>query len=158
MDTIKKVWSSKITKVVLICLGLLVVILCSFQCGMFAGERRAQFGLAWGENYHKMFGGPENGWLRNQIPNRVMGPGPQDDFMNPNSVSGAIIKIDTSTITVKGFDNMEKSVLVNSDTVIMSGRNKVNSTSLKIDDQIVVLGSPSSTGQIEAKLIRLFNK
>ncbi len=164
-NKLKQIAGSRVVKIILIALGVIIIILSSFRCGMLVGERKASFSYQWGDNYHRMFGGPTEGWMQWSANRPIGGPrfdnGPrpniEDGFMNPNSVTGAIIKIDTSTIIVKGFDNVEKSVWVNSGTLIRSGKNNISLTDLKTDDKIVVLGVPSSTGQVEAKLIRLFN-
>ncbi len=57
---------------------------------------------------------------------------------------------------VKGKDDVEKMVLVSDKTEISRGRQTVRIDELKIDDSVVIIGSPNEQGQIEAKLIRFF--
>ncbi|MFA7654007.1 MAG: hypothetical protein WCX97_03125 [Candidatus Magasanikbacteria bacterium] len=143
----------KIAKAFLIALGILVIIAVIFSAGMMMGFRKAQFSFQWGDNYHRMFGGPQGGWL----------PPPQSgmrggDFINPNGVVGTVIKFDASTLVVRGNDKVEKSIVIDDHTLVMRGRDNIRLSDLKTDDRVVILGSPSSTGQIEAKLIRVFEK
>jgi hypothetical protein len=56
---------------------------------------------------------------------------------------------------VQDNDGTEKIVLIKDDTSIRSMRDDISKDRLKVDDFIVVIGSPNAQGQIEAKLIRL---
>lgn len=157
MDKIK---GMLVIKIVLICLAGLVMVLAVFSAGMMVGFRKARFSYQWGENYHKNFGGPKLG------PQGPMGMPPRDflkgargdEFINPNGLSGSVIKFATSTLYIKGDDGVEKSVVISANTLIRAGMNTVKLSDLKTDDKVVILGVPSSTGQIEAKLIRVFVK
>lgn len=162
MKKIQELISLKIVKYILGGTGLLVLLLAVFGCGMYVGFSKARFSYQWGENYHRIFGGPQLfGPPPRDLPrkmggmmNREIGVG----FINPNSAAGVVIRFDSSTLYIKGNDNVERSIIVNDQTVIRQGRNNISVIDLKTDDQVVVLGTPSSTGQIEAKLIRVFNK
>lgn len=136
----------QVVKGILIGLGALIVALIIFWGGMMVGSREARFSYQWGANYHHLFGPP---------PGPFMGGG-GDDFMNPNSAAGTIIKVSTNTLLIKGDDNIEKSVTISSSTLIRSMQSTLGPNDLKINDQVVILGEPSSTGQIEAKFIRVF--
>ena len=54
-----------------------------------------------------------------------------------------------------GWDNVEKSVLITDDTEIREFRNLIKPEDLKVNDLVIVIGSPNNTGEIQAKLIRL---
>ena len=159
MDESEKNQGKFVIKITLICLAGLVLVLAVFSVGIMVGFRKARFSYQWGENYHKNFGGPPIG---------MKGPGkPQhdflkgirgDEFINPNGLSGSVIKFDTSTLYIKGDDGVEKSVAISGGTLIRCGRNTIKFSDLKTDDKVVILGTPSSSGQIEAKLIRVFSK
>ena len=82
---------------------------------------------------------------------------PQGEFINAHGVFGSIIKIDGNTIIAKAKDDVEKTILVSDSTIIQKGRKKVKLPDLKVDEDIVVIGSPNEEGQIEAKLIRVFD-
>jgi hypothetical protein len=77
------------------------------------------------------------------------------DFIESRGVFGSIIKINNSDIVVKGRDNVEIVVLIKDNTAIMMGRQTITIKELVINDNIVVVGEPNESGQIEAKLIRV---
>ncbi|MFA5076108.1 MAG: hypothetical protein WC480_01685 [Patescibacteria group bacterium] len=142
---IDKIFQSKVFKGLIIGLGVLIILLLVFKAGMVVGIKKADFSCRWSDNYHRNFGGPQGGFL-----------GGFDDrnFMDAHGVFGQIIKIDGQTLIIKGPDNVEKIVLLDGAS-IMRGKDNIQPTELKIDDPIVVIGSPNNDGQIEAKLIRI---
>ncbi len=147
-NDIKNVFESKSFRVVIYILGGLIVLAVVFQAGMFAGFRRASFGHDWGNNYAMNFGLPNRG-------PQMMG-GDFGNLPNAHGAIGKIIKIELPTIIVLDEkDNTEKVVLINEKTEIRVARDVVTADGLKLDDHIVVIGSPNSSGQIEARLIRL---
>lgn len=112
------------------------------------GFRKASFSYRWAENYHLNFGAPRGGILRDLV---------QDDYINAEGTAGSIIKIDNNTLIIKGKDNMEKTVLISNQTTIRSGMTTIGPSALKVDDKVIIIGSPNNAnGQIEAKFIRLF--
>ena len=146
-----KLFQSKTFKRVLIGLGALIVLLLVFKAGEFVGYRKARFSYKWGENYQRNFAGPRGGFFGN------FGRGFGDrDYTNAHGTFGSVIKIDGSTLIVKGSDNVEKTVLVSDKTTITSRRETIKTSDLKVDDRIAIIGSPNEQGQIEAKLIRVF--
>jgi len=152
-DKIKNILESKNFRVVTYTIGVLLVIFLIFQAGMIAGFRKASFGHDWGDNYAMNFGGPQKG-------PRVIGMmgGEFGDFGNlPNAhgAIGKIIKVTLPTmIVLDEKDNTEKVVLIDEKTEIMRMREVINKEDLKIDDHVIVIGTPNSSGQIEARLIR----
>lgn len=148
----KKMFESKVFKGVLIGAGALVAVLVIFGAGMAIGFKKADFSFRWGENYHKNFGGPRGGFFRDFTGR---------DFIDAHGVFGQIIKIDPSTgsgqaatIIIKGRENVERTVVINDGTIINRGRETIKIGDLKINDYVVIVGEPNSSGQIEAKLIR----
>ncbi len=148
---LNKYLQSKIFKIALIAIGTTVVLLFVFKVGEFVGYRKANFSYRWGENYHQNFAGPRGGFFGDF--KRGFG---DRDFINAHGTFGAIIKIDGSTLVIKGKDDVEKTVLISDKTTVSNRRETVKATDLKVDDQVVIIGSPNEQGQIEAKLIRLF--
>ncbi len=65
---------------------------------------------------------------------------------NGHGIFGSVISIDASTITVKDRDGVEK-------VVIISGA--VKPAKISVGDMVVVIGSPDSQGQINARFIRV---
>ena len=142
---------SKSVKITLIGIFILVISILVFGAGVSVGYRKANFSFKWSENYHKNFGGPKGGFMRRAS---MMF---NDDYIDASGVTGAIIKIDGNNLIIKGSDNMEKTVAVSDKTTIRLGRQDLKVADLKVGELIVTIGDPNSNGQIEAKLIRVFN-
>lgn len=152
MENQKNSTNAKLFRIILIVIGVLIILLGVFWIGMFVGYTKANFSRQWGNNYHRLFGGE---------PRQKFGPPPRrgnEFFMNANSASGSVIKIEGNTIYLKGDDNVERSILVLDGAVIRRGKASIKITEIYPDEKLLVLGSSSSTGQIEAKFIRIFNK
>ena len=146
MDIIKK-FNVK----ALVVVGAVILLLLVFKVGVFVGYKKASFSYKWGENYHRNFAGPREGFFGDL--KCVLG---DKDFIDAHCIFGTIIKIDGNIILIKGKDNVESAVLVSNTTVIRRGRKTIKPADLKTDDHIVIIGSPNDQGQIEARLIRLF--
>lgn len=140
-------------KWIIVGLAGFVIVIFIFGVGMFVGGMKARFSYSWAESYHKNFAGPREGFFgdwRNPPPL----PG---DFIESHGTFGEIIKVNDSDFVIKGRDNIEKLILIKEDTVIEKGRITIKKEELKVGDQIVIIGSPNEQGQIEAKLIRIFD-
>ena|SRR3990167_841908 len=150
--TIKKFFQSRdFLKWVIVGLAGFAVLILVFGAGVKVGTMKAMYSYRWAENYHRNFGGPRGGFL-GDLKNF-----PQGDFINGHGIFGSIIKIDGNTIVAKAKDDVEKTVLVSDSTIIQKGRERVKLPDLKVDEDIVIIGSPNEEGQIEAKLIRVFD-
>ena len=125
----------------------LIFLLLIFKAGELVGERKANFSYRWAENYHRNFGGPVGGFLR-ELSGR--------DYIGGHGTFGPILKIDGGLLVIKGRDNIEKTVVVLAATTIRRSGQIIAPADLKVDDRIVVIGSPNERGQIEAKFIRVF--
>lgn len=143
-ESVKKILESKVVIKVLYGIGIVLVAMVIFYAGITVGFHKASFGHAWGENYERNFG---------MMQNRPMFG--QDNFPNANGAIGKIIKITLPTIIVQDRDNIEKVILIKSDTQIQKLRENITTNDLKVDDSIVVIGTPNGQGQIEAKFIRI---
>lgn len=147
---IDKLFQSKMFKIILLVLVELIMLLVVFRAGMIVGFEKANFSYKWGENYHKNFAGPRDGFMRD-----IRDGGPRGmDFIDSHGTVGEIIKIENDIIVVKGKDNVEKSILIKGDTSIVRFKDTIKIMDLKIGDIIVVLGDANNSGQIEAKLVR----
>jgi hypothetical protein len=143
-ENIAKVFESKISLKILCGIGIVIIALLIFYAGVTVGFYKASFGNAWGENYERNFGfGPDRPLLG------------KDNFPNANGAIGKIIKIELPTIIVQDKDNTEKVVSINNNTQIQEMRNNITANNLKLDDFIVVIGTPNNQGQVEAKFIRI---
>lgn len=143
---LKNLLQSKKSTYLFYVIGGLIVALVIFQAGVFVGFKKASFSNRWGESYRETFGGRH----------RRMGISDfYDDYSNSHGAVGKIIKLELPKLIIIGKDNVEKIILTKDDTTIRLFRNEVKTTDLKLNDYIVVIGSPNNIGEIEAKLIRL---
>ena len=142
---IKKFLDSKVFKTFVYVFGLILLASLVFQAGMIAGYRKASFSKDWKDNYNKNFGAPRRGPLG-------MSP---EDLPNAHGAIGRVIKKELPTIIVSDKDNLEKVVLIKNDTKIRQMKEDLKIDDLKIDDFVVVIGTPNKDGQVEAKLIRI---
>lgn len=169
MDTIKNIVFAPTMKKVLIYTGVLLIALFIFQAGQYVGLKRAEFSFRMGDNYYRNIEGrgfDMNGPANSRMNGRNM-------MTESHGATGKIISIATSTVatttisatsttstptftlTVASPDNVEKIIVVNNKTLIRQFRQSLTVADLKVDDNIVVLGTPNQNGQIEAKLIRI---
>lgn len=141
-----KIFQSKTFQYTLWGIGVLIVMFFIFKAGMIVGFKKADFSYKWGENYHRNFGGPRGGFLKNFS---------GKDLIDGHGTFGKIIKIEKSLLTIKGPNDIEKAVKISEKTIIKHFMDNIKPTDLKTDDLVVVIGKPNNTGQIEAELIRL---
>jgi hypothetical protein len=141
-----------VLKWIIIGLAGFVVIILIFGAGIFVGGTKARFSYRWAESYHKNFAGPQGGFFGDW---RTLPP--PGDFIEGHGTFGEIIKINDSDLIVKGQGDVEKVILITKDTTIERGRDTLKKEELKVGDQVVIIGSPNEQGQIEAKLIRIFD-
>jgi hypothetical protein len=141
----KFVRSKKMSRA-LLTLGALIILLAVFQAGMAVGFHRASYSYHMGENYYRAFGEGGNG------PARMMG---DRTFPNAHGAAGTIIKIDLPSLTVLGYDHIEKNITLTESTEIRRLRDKIGAGDLHLDDAIVVFGAPSEGGDVRARFIRI---
>ncbi|MBI2637792.1 MAG: hypothetical protein HYW88_02725 [Candidatus Sungbacteria bacterium] len=150
-NQMNKLFGLVTSKNVLKAIVCVVLLLFAFKTGEFVGFHKARFSYRWGENYHRNFGGPRNGFMGDF--RRDMGG---KDFISPHGTFGSIIKIDGTMLIVKGKDNVEKTVLLSERTSIKIFANTAKPEELNINDTLTIIGSPNEQGQIEAEFIRVF--
>lgn len=146
----KKTLSPDTLKWIIIGLIGFVVFILIFSAGMKVGTLKAKYSYRWAESYHKNFAGPRAGFFGNW--RRF----PHGDFIEGHGAFGEIIELNNSGFVVRGRNDIEKIIITTEDTVVKKGRETVKD-GFKVGDQITVIGSPNEEGQIEAKLIRVFN-
>ncbi len=139
-----------ILKWIIIGLVGFVVIILAFGAGVKVGISKAKYSYRWTESYHKNFAGPRGGFLDDW---RKF---PADDFISGHGAFGEIIEIKDNGFVINGRENVEKVVIINQKTTIIKGRETIKD-GLKVGDRVVIIGSPNDEGQIEAKLIRVFD-
>lgn len=143
---ITKFTQSRSFSIILIVIAALLGLLLAFGLGVSVGFRKANFSYQWGENYDQNFGGPKRG---------IIGVFGGNNFMNAHGISGSIIKLDNPTIIIKDANNAERTVLINDKTVIRKGSGDIKISDLKIGDNVVIIGNPDNSGQIQVELMRI---
>lgn len=143
---INKFFQSKVFMVIVyVFLGITVLFLV-FLGGLEIGYNKARFSYKWGENYYRNFAGPRDGFMREFRGQK---------FMGAHGVVGSIIKINLPEIVIQGQDGVERIILIKQGTIIARHHDKIRPTDLKLNDNLVVIGSSNDGGQIEAKFIRV---
>lgn len=125
-----------------------IVLLLVYQLGMYVGYRKAAFTFRWGDNYHRVFGGPKEGFLRD-FGGR--------DLINGHGMAGEILSINGQSLVVRGPDNVEKAVSVSDTMVVRKGWQTLKFSDLKVGDRIVAIGTPKDDGSVTANFIRVFD-
>lgn len=162
---------SKIFKITLGVVGILLFVFVSFAGGVAVGLRKAKFSYEWGQNYERNFMGfgRERGPIGNfddrgkmidgrrsvslrDFPRSIEGR----DFRNAHGLAGTIISISDKNLIIKDRDNKENTVAVTDKTIIKDRILDVKTSDLKAGDQIVIMGTPNEQGVISADLIRVF--
>lgn len=126
-----------------ICIAIVALLI--FQAGILVGFRKAEFSERLGENYYQAFGPSRD---------RAMGFF-REEIEGGHGASGKIVRIDLPTFVVAEEDNTEKIIMLDKTTILRRFRDEIKDTDLKIDDSVIVLGSPNETGQIVANFVRL---
>ncbi len=137
--------SSKLVRIIFILFILAIV----FWAGMIAGYHKAEFSYRFSENYIDAFGKHHGGF------GGAMGIPDSDDLASGHGAAGRIVSKTLPTILVSDRDGTEKNIILTNETVIRSARETVASTTLQIDDFIIVIGTPNKKGGIVAKFIRI---
>lgn len=144
-------WSTKKDKIITISVLSLVVALLIFKAGMFIGYHRALFSYRSDARFSSDMGqgrdmmkAPPFGFMREEFPTN-------------HGAAGRIVSVSLPHFVVAGLDNSEKTVTIGKETMIRRMRDTVASTSIKVDENAVVLGEPDDTGKIQAKFIRLMS-
>ncbi len=127
---------------VVVGISVLIGAMLIFQAVVFGGYHKAEFSYRWGDNYFRGFGRPHGGMMMR-------------GFTEGNGVAGTIVKIALPELVVDGVDHVEKTVTIVPDTAIRHFREEAASSTLKVGDFIVALGSPDAQSRIEARFIRI---
>lgn len=141
-----KIQSKRFRKII-ICLGVGALTLVIFSLGMQVGYIKASFSYRFGDNYYRSFGPMQSASTMKLLSNSVS---------DAHGVSGTIVSIDLPTFVVADKDNTEKVVHLENETVIREFRNTLLASDLKTGDFIIVIGEPTDTAEVDAKLVRVF--
>ena len=127
-------------------LGTLFVLCVTLQFGIFIGYHKASFARDWGDGYKRNFGmeRPESfkGMMGNRLPTAY-------------GASGKVLSINLPTFIVEDVNGTEKTIYVSTSTLIKSAMQDTPASTIAVDATVMVIGEPTTNGQIEAKLIRI---
>jgi hypothetical protein len=143
---LKSFLESKLIRGILAGIGFFIILLFVFKAGEIIGFRKAGFSYQWGENYERNFGGPG---MRFPLDMHEQG------FLGGHGTIGNIMSANSSTLTVQEQGGMEKIIGLTQKTVVRKLQNTITAGDLVSGDHVVIIGTPDTTGQIEAKLIRV---
>lgn len=145
-DNMKKFIQSRSFQGILIGLGIAIVILFIFEAGVSVGYHKAAFSFRSGDNFYRAFGDRRMTVLKVPVHNMPM---------EAHGAAGNIVSVDLPTFVVADRDNVEKEVLIATDTILRHFDESIQPSDLKVGDFTVVIGEPNEESQIEAKLIRV---
>ena len=130
-------------------LGFIFIALVIFLLGIFVGYRKAEFSAQFSNRYYNTFG------RHMDSPLNMMGGQDADDLVSGHGAVGKVISVNFPYILVSDSNGVEKSILIDNETIIRNARESIASTSIQVNDFIVVIGAPNQDGNIDAKLIRI---
>lgn len=150
---INAIFQSRGFKLAAISVVAVLILLGILKVGITVGYAKARFSYQWAENYHKNFAGPAGGfagdWWRS----------PSAEYTEGHGAFGEVLTMQESGFAMRGRGDIEKSVLIDTDTTVRRGhRSSEETNDLSVGDYVVVVGSPNEEGQIVASLIRIFEK
>ncbi len=114
----------------LIATGAALAIMCVFGAGFVAGRWNAS-----------PVGGPFAPPVRGLF------------FLRGHGAIGVIQEINDQTITLQTRDGKTQTILIDNNTRFDKNFRKISLGDLQVGDQILVIGSPSADGQINARLV-----
>ena len=150
MEKISSAWPKLLPGAVIILVSLFILV-AVFHIGLIVGSHKALFTHEWNQNYHRNFGNPYR-----EEKNIRVSPFGMMDMIGAHGSAGSLIKIDGLTLVIKGNDETEKTIVTDQNTTFRKKHDTLQLQDLHVGDHLVIIGSPSSTGQIEAKFVRVF--
>jgi len=147
---LKTIHESKTVRGILIGLGVAVTVMLIFHFGTIMGYHKARFSDDYGGNFERNFMGQQRG------ENFFSGmSGMMESVPGGHGAVGEVVSVSLPTFVVAGPDNLEKTVVINDETLVREFRDKRTKEDIIVGKTVVVLGTPNDAGVIEAKLIRI---
>lgn len=130
-------------------IGAITLMFLGILIGQAVGERRAAHYGKWQQNYERnFFGSP----LR--MPGIPLGRSPIP--LKGHALLGEVLTVDKNTISLKGRNDIEQSVLIDDQTIIRKDNEPGSRDDLTAGSKVAVFGRPNDEGQVQARLIRIF--
>ena len=130
------------------CIIVVVGVIFVFHIGEEFGYRKAELIEHMSDGYYKAFGPGDQ---------RRTGPFGSffDDQTDTHGVAGKVIDNTANSLIVEDNENIEKTVVFSTSTIIRKQRTTLTTTDIKNGDFVVIIGSPTTDGKITAKIIRI---
>lgn len=126
----------------------LAILLLVFKLGMIVGRQQAGFAERFGDNYHRTFVDPHSRFW-NELADRRPPP-------NQHGAVGEIVSLTPTVAVIAGPDKLERSVQLHAtSTLVRRFRDEATLADLRVGDRVVVLGTPTTDGELAATLIRI---
>ena len=129
---LRHIANSNKTSLVMYGIGLFLIAIIIFQAGMIVGRGKESVIHEQGGRYP----------INQPLP-------------TAHGTAGVIVSINLPTLLVADQDKTEKVVLLRNETIIRSSRDSLEPENLKPGDYIIVIGTPTPQGYIQANLIRV---
>ncbi len=161
---IKETFKSNKFRIIIGVIGVFLIVLLSFSCGVMVGFHKARFSYEWGQNYERNFVG--HSLNRGNFPPPVNEGGGMigffrqmegDDLRNAHGLAGTVISVSGNNVIVKDREEKENTIAVNDKTIIKHNADNLNVSDIKTGDHVVVMGAPDNQGVVSADLIRVFS-
>ncbi len=141
-------FSSKIFAGCILGICIMLVAIGIFEVGVHVGYHEALFSNRWNENYSQNFSGMNAfGFPNTHTP-------------NPDGTLGKILSITTdssgtTTLIISSKQKPEEKILITSSTILRERLKNISVSDLSVGAYAVVIGTPNTTGEIVASLLRL---
>jgi hypothetical protein len=142
MKKLEDVIASKRARIIIVCLGALIVAFLIFHAGVELGEHRSQFGH---RDADRDFRHP------------FFPPGfalPHEFTPDGHGAVGTVTTVALPSFTMQTRDGISQAILVSSTTIIRN-MGSPNNQNVSVGDNVVVLGDPDAQNRINAKFIRI---
>jgi hypothetical protein len=147
-DTKENFFETKLFKDILLGIGVLIVLATVFNMGIHVGYHKATFSYGVGDGYYRVFEG-------RSLPPPMPASNMHGAFFVSHGALGKIVSISLPTFVLADQDEVEKTIMIGDDTIIRTLRDEITPQDLQVGNTVVVLGAPTESAQIDAKLIRV---
>lgn len=145
MNTTEFLKSPKFKAIVYL-LAIVLAVVVIFEAGVAVGYHRAAFSYHWTKGF----------MADNHDPRSFFAVFSHDpDEPNPHGTMGQVVSVHLPEVLVKGPNSPEQVVVIGPGTAVRRFRGDGTSTDITAGQQVIVIGSPDDTGDIQASFIRI---
>lgn len=134
--------------------SIIALLLLGFIGGQAFERARFRHSTRWQNNYERNFFNDRSRPQRNGMLSLGMMPGP----FRSHAILGTVLSVNNDSVSVQDNNgNVEQAINISNSTVIQNSNGKGSVTDLQPGQRIAIFGRPTSNGQIDASLIRIFD-